>query len=343
MGKVKHEMEESSGGVASKQCRVKELERLPNPKELGKINFLGCTHGSIWTLMKEEANWAKKIGLIKIRKLDWTSVNGPIVKEMISSYKHADQYVRLKGRQIDVKKGVARIFGLSCEGIVPIGRESYNLVVVTYFIRDEHEHYILHSCYLIAKIDGRQKVAILEAMTEIMSFRQGNKFVPSALISTMLAAEKEKVNRATWYSQKLQNEIIIIQHRARKIGNTLAGPALTIIGHHFLKQWEPKKEESIGTRKKTQNKKEKMIVDVNAILLVKKKKKKKGKLAITISKEITEVSFTQEGNPSEVVEASIILSDIGGKHVEIPSEVMTKPLVHNVEEVGTKLVEEKGI
>jgi len=46
---------------------------------------------------------------------------------------------------------------------------------------------------------------------------------------------------------------------------------LTIIGHHFLKQWEPKKKKFIGTRKKTQNKKEMMIVDVNAILLVEKK------------------------------------------------------------------------
>jgi hypothetical protein len=45
--------------------------------------------------------------------------------------------------------------------------------------------------------------------------------------------------------------------------------------------------------------------------------KKKGKPAITISKEITKVSFAQEGNPSEVVEASKFLSDIRGKHVEI--------------------------
>jgi hypothetical protein len=35
------------------------------------------------------------------------------------------------------------------------------------------------------------------------------------------------------------------------------------------------------------------------------------------------------------------LSDIGGKHVEIPSEVTGKPYVPYVEEVGTKLVEEK--
>jgi hypothetical protein len=52
-----------------------------------------------------------------------------------------------------------------------------------------------------------------------------------------------------------------------------------------------KKEESIGTKKETQNRKEKMIIDLNAILLV-EKKNKKSKLAITTSKEITDVSPT---------------------------------------------------
>jgi hypothetical protein len=51
----------------------------------------------------------------------------------------------------------------------------------------------------------------------------------------MLVTEKEKVNWATWFSQKLQNEIIAIQCKARKNGNTLVRPILTIIGHHFLK------------------------------------------------------------------------------------------------------------
>jgi hypothetical protein len=105
---------------------------------------------------------------------------------------------------------MARDFGLSHEGIVPIGKESYNPIVVAYFIRDEYEHYIPHSGYLIAKVDGRQKLARLEALMEIMYFKQGNKFAPSALISTMLTIEKEKVNWAAWISQKLQNEIIVI-------------------------------------------------------------------------------------------------------------------------------------
>ncbi len=99
----------------------------------------------------------------------------------------------MKGRQINVGEGMARIFGLSSEGVVPIGKESYNPIVATYFTRDEHEHYISCSWYLIAKTNGRWKVAILETLMEIMSFKQGNKFAPGVLISTMLVAKKEKV------------------------------------------------------------------------------------------------------------------------------------------------------
>ncbi len=79
-------------------------------------------------------------------------------------------------------------------------------------------------------------------------------------------------------------------------------------------------------------------MDVNAILLV-KKNKKKGKPAITISKEITQVFIVQKGNLREVVEASSILSEIRGKHVEILSEVMAKPLIPIIKEVETQLVE----
>jgi hypothetical protein len=47
---------------------------------------------------------------------------------------------------------------------------------------------------LIAKADGKWKVGILETLMEIISFKQGNNFVPNVLISTMLVAKKEKVN-----------------------------------------------------------------------------------------------------------------------------------------------------
>jgi phage gp37-like protein len=78
------------------------------------------------------------------------------MKEMVNSYNHANQYVKLKGRQIDVREeGVAKKFGLSHEGVVLIGRESYNPIVATYFTGDEHEHNIPCSGYLIAKADGK--------------------------------------------------------------------------------------------------------------------------------------------------------------------------------------------
>jgi hypothetical protein len=77
---------------------------------------------------------------------------------------------------------------------VPIGRESYNPIVATYFIGSEHEHYIPCLGYLITKVHGKRKVTKLEALMEIMSFKQGNKFALGDLISMMLVAEKEEVN-----------------------------------------------------------------------------------------------------------------------------------------------------
>jgi len=39
--------------------------------------------------MKQEANWAKKVKFVEIKKLDWTLVDELVVKEMISNYNHA--------------------------------------------------------------------------------------------------------------------------------------------------------------------------------------------------------------------------------------------------------------
>ncbi len=153
---------------------------------------MSCTHGNIWTLMKQEANWAKKVTFVEIKKLDWTLVDELVVKEMISNYNHADQYVKLKGRQINAREGVARVFGLSHKEIVPIGRESYNPIVATYLIGNEH--YVPCLRYLIAKTYGKQKVVRLEALMNFFFFRQGNKFALGVLISTMLAAKKDEVN-----------------------------------------------------------------------------------------------------------------------------------------------------
>jgi hypothetical protein len=87
---------------------------------------------------------------------------------------------------------------------------------------------------------------------------------------------------------------------------------------------------------------EKMIVDVNAILLI-EKKNNNNKLVVTTSKEITEVSLAQEGNPGEVVKASSILNEIGRKNVQKPGEKMAKPLVPLWKELKTQLIEKEGI
>jgi len=65
--------------------------------KLGKVTFLGCTHVSIWALNIQEGTWAKKVGLASLKKLDWTHINEPLVKELICSFNYDDQYVKLQG------------------------------------------------------------------------------------------------------------------------------------------------------------------------------------------------------------------------------------------------------
>jgi hypothetical protein len=82
-----------------------------------------------------------------------------------------------------------------------------------------------------------------------------------------------------------------------------------------------------------------MIVDVNVILLIEKKKKKFKKKQIGCNHKQGDHRGISDPKRDlgEVVEASSILSEIGGKHVEIPSEVITKILI------PTQLVENNGM
>jgi hypothetical protein len=55
-------------------------------EELSKINFIGCTHRSIWVVAKEEDEWAKKNRLAQMRKFEWTTIDEPLVKEFICNF-----------------------------------------------------------------------------------------------------------------------------------------------------------------------------------------------------------------------------------------------------------------
>ncbi len=71
-------------------------------------------------------------------------------------------------------------------------------------------------------------------------------------------------------------------------------------------------------KKKIQKRKEKTIMDVNAIML-KNKKKKKGTSSTTLSKMIIEISLPQEGDANKLVVVSSVVNkvvevDIGEDH-----------------------------
>ncbi len=58
-------------------------------------------------------------------------------------------------------------------------------------------------------------------------------FAPSSSIFVMLVTKKEPINWVALFYQKLQNELVVIQHKVGKSTNTLVGLALTTIGYYY--------------------------------------------------------------------------------------------------------------
>jgi hypothetical protein len=58
--------------------------------ELRNVTFLGCIHVNISALDTQEGAWAKEVGLESLKKLDWTHINEPLVKELICNFNYDD-------------------------------------------------------------------------------------------------------------------------------------------------------------------------------------------------------------------------------------------------------------
>jgi len=103
--------------------------------------------------------------------------------------------------------------------------------------------------------------------------------------------------------------LVVVQCKAKKLTSTLVGPTLTIIGYYYRKLFFREQESAIGEKKKLQKRKEKIIVDVNAIMLENRKKKKGTSLA-TPSKVIIKVSLRQEGDDDKLIVASNVVNKV---------------------------------
>ncbi len=158
-------------------------------------DFLGCTHDNIWTLDTQEEPWAKKTSFASLKNFDWTHINEPLVKELICSFDYDNQYVKLERQHIDIgEESIAKVFKLPCEGLMVGSWEGYNGVAATYFTWTQQDHHVLKSRYVIAHANEKARVTRLEALTEILTFRQGKMFVLGFLVFMMLNAKKELVN-----------------------------------------------------------------------------------------------------------------------------------------------------
>jgi len=117
------------------------------------------------------------------------------VKELSYNFNYDNQYVKLERRQINIsEEGIAKMFKLPYGGLIARAQKGYYGVVATYFTKTQQHHYVLKSRYVIAQANGKARVERLEALTEILTFHQGNRFALCFLISVMLPTEKEPIN-----------------------------------------------------------------------------------------------------------------------------------------------------
>jgi hypothetical protein len=117
------------------------------------------------------------------------------MKELSCNFDYDNQYVKLERRQIKIsEEGIVKMFKLPCGGLMARARKGYNGVVATYFTKTQQDHYVFKSRYVIAQANGKARVGRLEALTKILTFCQGNRFVLCSLISMMLTTEKELIN-----------------------------------------------------------------------------------------------------------------------------------------------------
>ncbi len=73
----------------------------------------------------------------------------------------------------------------------------------------------------------------LTSLAEVATFQQGNCYILRTLLFAVNAIERGIVNWAKWFKVQLHKEMIVIQKKARKVGNNLIGLAFTLVAKHY--------------------------------------------------------------------------------------------------------------
>lgn len=74
----------------------------------------------------------------------------------------------------------------------------------------------------------------LITLVKVMTFQQGNRYVSGTLLSIMSTTKKGIFNWVEWFKVQLHKEMIIIQRKARKVGNSLIGRAFTLVIKYYV-------------------------------------------------------------------------------------------------------------
>jgi hypothetical protein len=103
------------------------------------------------------------------------------------------------------------------------------------------------------------------------------------------------MNQALWFTQKLHNEILAMQRKVGRLGNTLIGPTLTIIGTYYLNHFVENLKKIMTTGIRSQFSNNRVVIDVRVVMLEPRQKRSSRMNKPTHPKQL-EVSLMQEGD-----------------------------------------------
>ncbi len=130
-----------------------------------------------------------------MHKFDYTHVDLAMIMEMICKYRVIEEATKLRGKEVNLTiEGITKVFKPPSIGMVTWGKEGYNTTIAKYFVGEKEEHYTFHSGYVICKTNGPLKVMKLEALTKILTFKQGNKYALGTLVAIIQTVEEREVN-----------------------------------------------------------------------------------------------------------------------------------------------------
>jgi hypothetical protein len=74
----------------------------------------------------------------------------------------------------------------------------------------------------------------LTRLAKVVTFKQGIHYIFGTILFIISAIERGAFNWAKWFKVRLHKEMVAVQGKVGKIGNSLVGPTLILVTKYYI-------------------------------------------------------------------------------------------------------------